>query len=241
MADVVSAERKLQAIMATNVPLHQQLDAVLALGKSLLPAVLLSQLLSTIEQLIASGAAEQALKEGAYVPDFTLPDAQGQAVTLSHLLKSGPVVIVFYRGAWCPYCNVQLHAYQQMLPQIQASGASLVAISPQTPDQSLSLAEKQALTFAVLSDVGNQVARQFGLVFTIDEAVRTAHLQVGANLPAYNGDASWELPMPGTFLIDQSGIVRLAFVDPDYIHRLDPSIVIERLANLTGEHTLAQD
>jgi peroxiredoxin len=192
----------------------------------------LSQLLSTVEQLITSGAAKQALAEGAQVPDFTLPDVQGQAVTLSLLLKSGPVVVVFYRGAWCPYCNVQLHAYQRALFRIRELGASLVAISPQTPDQSLSLAEKQALAFTVLSDVGNQVARKFGLVFRIDEAVRSAHQQVRANLPTYNGDESWELPMPGTFLIDQVGTVRLAFVDPNYTRRLDPSIIIERLTNL---------
>jgi peroxiredoxin len=227
-----SEQQKLVNTTATNTPLQQQLDEIVAQGRSQLPAELLQQLLSTIEQLITSGAAEQALKEGAQVPDFTLPDALGNPVTLSHLLKQGPIVIAFYRGEWCPYCNLQLHAYQQILPQIQALGASLVAISPQTPDHSLSIAEKHALTFTVLSDVGNQVARQFGLVFTIDEAVRDAHKQVGANLPAYNGDDSWELPMPGTFIVDQSGMVRLTFVNPNYTHRLDPSIIIAQLKKL---------
>ncbi len=218
--------------MQANTPLQQQLDEIVAQGRSQLPADVLQKLLSPIEQLITSGAAEQALKEGEQARDFTLPDALGNAVTLSHLLKQGPVVIAFYRGEWCPYCNLQLHAYQRMLPQIQALGASLVAISPQTPDHSLTLAEKQALTFAVLSDVGNQVARQFGLVFTIDEAVRAAHKQIGVDLPAYNGDESWELPMPGTFLVDQAGTVRLAFVDPDFTHRLEPSIIIAELKKL---------
>jgi peroxiredoxin len=143
--------------------------------------------------------------------------------------------MTFYRRAWCPYCNLQLHAYQQAFPQIQALGASLVAISPQTPDHSLSLAEKQALTFAVLSDVGNQVVRTYGLVFAMDEAVRAAHRQIGTDLPAYNGDESWELPMPGTFLVDPSGTVRLAFVDPNYTHRLDPSLIIAELKHLRGE------
>lgn len=220
--------------MGANTPLQQQLDEIVAQGRSQLPADLLKQLLSPIEQLITSGAAEQALKEGEQVPDFTLPDARGLAVTLSHLLKQGPVVIAFYRGEWCPYCNLQLHTYQQMLPQIQALGASLVAISPQSPDHSLSLAEKQALTFAVLSDAGNQVAREYGLVFTIDEAVRAAHKQIGVDLPTFNGDESWELPMPGTFVVDQSGTVRLAFVDPNFTHRLDPSIIIAELKKLRG-------
>lgn len=220
--------------IAENTPLQQQLDEIVAHAKSQLPADLLNTLLSSIEQLITSGAAEQALKEGEQAPDFTLPDALGRAVTLAELLKRGPVVIVFYRGAWCPYCNLQLRAYQQVFLQIQALGASLVAISPQTSDHSLSLAEKQALTFPVLSDVGNQVARKYGLVFVMDEAVRAAHRQIGADLPAYNGDASWELPMPGSFLLDQAGIVRLACVDPDYTHRLDPSIIIAELKKLSS-------
>lgn len=214
------------------MPLQQQLDTITAQAMSQLPADLRQQLVSPVEQLIASGAVEKTIKEGEQVPDFTLPDALGNPVTLSHLLQQGPVVIVFYRGAWCPYCNLQLHAYQQALPQIQALGASLVAISPQSPDHGLTLAEKQALTFAVLSDSGNQVARKFGLVFTLDETVRATHRQMGMDLPTYNGDESWELPMPGTFLIDRSGTVRLVSVDPNYTTRLDPSIVIERLKQL---------
>ncbi len=226
--------------MATNIPtntptptpLQQQIDEFNAQAASKVPAELLRDLTSPIGQLITSGAAEKALKEGAQAPDFTLPDALGKAVTLSHLLKQGPVVITFYRGEWCPYCNLELRAYQQALPQLQALGASLVAISPQTPDHSLSTTEKMELTFAVLSDVGNQVARQFGLVFTIDEAVRAAHKQVGVNLPEFNGSDSWELPMAGTFLVDQSGAVRLAFVNPDFTRRLDPSVIIARLKEL---------
>ena len=110
-----------------------------------------------------------------------------------------------------------------------------MAISPQTPHHSRALAEKLELTFALLSDRGNQLARQFGLVFTIDEAVRGAHKQVGADLPVFNGDTSWELPMAGTFLVEQSGSVRLAFVHPDFTRRLDPSVVIARLEELKSE------
>jgi signal transduction histidine kinase len=122
-----------------------------------------------------------------------------------------------------------LRAYQQALPQIQESGASLMAISPQTPEYSRALVEKEELTFAVLSDVGNTVARRFGLVYAINEAMRAAHQQVGADLPAFNGDDAWELPMPGTFIIDPEGTVVLASVDPDFTHRLDPSAIIGRL------------
>ena len=225
--------------MATNIPkntpLQQQIDEFIAEGASWLPTGLLQDLLRPTRQLINCGAAEQALKEGAQAPDFTLPDARGNALTLSHLLTQGPVVMTFYRGQWCPYCHLQLRAYQQALPHMQARGASLVAISPQTPDHSRALAEKLELTFALLSDMGNQVARQFGLVFTIDEAVRGAHKQVGADLPRFNGIESWELPMAGTFLIDQAGTVRLAFVHPDFTRRLDPSVVIARLNELKDE------
>src|SRR5438874_2802087 len=206
----------------TNTPLQQQIDEFIAEGASRLPAGLLQDLLSPIGQLINAGAAELPFKEGAQAPDFTLPDARGNAVTLSHLLTQGPVVMTFFRGQWCPYCHLQLRAYQEALPHMQARGATLVAISLQTQDHSRALAEKLELTFALLSDMGNQVARQFGLVFTLDEAVRSAYKQVGANLPSFNGTDSWDLPMAGTFLVDQSGIVRLAFVDPDFTCRLDP-------------------
>ncbi len=225
--------------MATNIPmnttLQQQIDEFIAEGASWLPTGLLWDLLSPIGQLITSGTASQSLKEGEQAPDFTLPDPRGSAVRLSHLLEHGPVVMTFYRGAWCPYCHLALRAYQQALPHMQIRGASLVAISPQTPDHSRVLAEKLELTFALLSDIGNQVARQFGLVFTIDEAVRGAYKQVGADLPAFNGTDSWDLPMAGTFLVDQSGTVRLAFVDPDFTRRLDPSVVIAWLNELEGE------
>ena len=217
-----------------TTPLQQRIDEFLVQLSSQVPAEVLKQLLVPIEQLTDSHAVQQALGEGEQAPDFTLPDAQGKAVMLSHLLQQGPVVLTFYRGEWCPFCNLTLRAYQQALPQFQELGARLLAISPQTPDHSLSTVEVKELTFPVLSDVGNQVARQYGLVYAIDEAVRAAHIQVGADLPLFNGDDSWELPMAGTFLVDQSGTVRLAFVDPNFTRRLDPSIIIARLKELRG-------
>lgn len=212
-----------------NTPFQQQLHEILRQGERQAPPGLMDLLRKPIERLIISGAAKHALKEGEQVPNFILPDTLGKDVALADLLAQGPVVIAFYRGAWCPYCNLQLHAYQQILPQIRDLGASLLAISPQTPDKSLTLSEKQALTFPVLSDVGNQVARRFGLVFTLDETVREAYKLVGADLPAYNGSDSWELPIPGTFIVDRSGLVRLAFVDPNFTTRLDPSALLEAL------------
>ena len=139
------------------------------------------------------------------------------------------MVLTFYRGEWCPYCNLQLRAYQAILPQVQELGASLVAVLPQIPDHSLSTAEKKDLRFPVLSDSGNVVARRYGLVFAVSERLR----QAGAHLPTYNGDASWELPMPGTFVIAPDGVVRLAFVDADWTKRLEPMEILETLHQLT--------
>jgi peroxiredoxin len=224
--------------MAMHIPLHtplqQQIDEFIAEGASWLPPDLLRDVLRPIGQLVTSGAAKYALKDGEQAPDFTLPDSRGNVVGLSHLLRQGPVVMSFYPGQWCPYCHLALRAYQRAVPQLQAGESTLVAISPQTPHHSQALAEKLRLTFALLSDVGNQVARAYGLVFTIDKALRRAHLQVGANLPAFNGMDEWDLPMAGTFLVDQSGIIRLAFVDPDFTRRLDPSIILARLKELKG-------
>jgi peroxiredoxin len=217
-----------------NTPLQQQIDEFIAEGASWLPPDLLHDLLRPIVQLVTSGAATYALKEGARAPDFTLPDACCNAVRLSYLLRQGPAVISFYRGQWRPYCHLALRAYQQALPHLQAEGATHVAISPQTPHYSQALAEKLALTFALLSDRGNGVARAFGLAYTIAEALRRAHLQLGADLPAFSGADAWELPMTGTFLVDRSGIVRLAFVDPDFTRRLDPSVILARLHDLKG-------
>ncbi len=222
----------LTSTIPTDIPLQEQIDRFVALGAEYVPEEMAKQVNSHIEQLIKSSAAEFALKEDEQAPDFTLPDALGQPVTLSQLLTQGPVIIIFYRGQWCPYCNLELRAYQKALPQFQELGATLVAISPQTPDHSLSTMEKQGLAFAVLSDRSNQVAREYGLVFKLDEAARALHAQLGADLPAYNGDDSWELPMTGTFLVDQSRRVRLASVDPNFFHRLDPSFVIVRLKEL---------
>ena len=183
----------------------------------------------SIAALHASGIAERALKVGDRAPDFTLPNALGSPVTLSRLLEQGPAVVTFYRGDWCPYCNLQLRAYQAILPRIRAAGATLVAISPQTPDKSLTTAEKKGLAFPVLSDVGNAIARRYGLVFALAEALRPLYTRIGSDLPTFNGDESWELPIPGTFIVAQDGAVRLAYVDVDHTHRLEPEDLLAGL------------
>lgn len=182
--------------------------------------------------LAASGLAERALKAGDHAPDFALPGVDGRTVRLSTLLREGPVVVSFYRGGWCPYCNLELRALQAVRPQIEALGAQLVAISPQTPDESLSTAEKNALAFPVLSDVGNTAARGFGIAFDLAEALRPIYARFGHALPDRNGDDSWSLPIPATYVIVGGGRIALAFVDIDYRNRLDPTDVVQALQNL---------
>jgi len=125
-----------------------------------------------------------------------------------------------------------LQAYQKRLPEIQALGASIVAIAPEQPEKTVATTEKDHLSFPALSDAGNNVARQFKLVFPVAEVLRTIYKNIGADLPAYNGDESWELPIPGTFVVDKRGIVRLAFVDADYTHRLEPQAIVDCLKSL---------
>ena len=161
-------------------------------------------------ELAASGIAQRALKAGDRVPDFRLPDVRGDYVRLSELLAKGPVVVSFYRGGWCPYCNLELRALQKALPEITRLGAQLVAVSPQTPDESLSTAEKNQLTFAVLSDVGSVTAKAFGIAFDIAEELRPLYPRFGHALPDKNGDESWVLPIPATYVIDRNRTVALA-------------------------------
>ncbi len=170
--------------------------------------------------LVKSGLADRAIHQGQKAPDFTLPDAHGRPVTLSALLKKGKVVLTFYRGGWCPFCNRQLESYQSHLAEIHAKGAELVAVSPQTPDATVSTAEKDALTFPVLSDAGNKVARTYGLVFKVPDAVAQIYEHFGVDLAKRNGDASHELPMPATYIIGQDGTIKLSYVQADYKKRL---------------------
>jgi peroxiredoxin len=186
-----------------------------------------------IEELRADFASATAITVGDTAPDFALPDAAGKAIVLTELLKSGPAILTFYRGGWCPYCNIQLRAYQSVLPQISGLGARLVAISPQLPDNSLDTVNKNALTFDVLSDVGNEVARSYGLVYSLPEEIRAALRSNNKALPSINGDESWELPVPATYVIARDRRVALAFIEVDYRKRLEPEALLTSLKLLS--------
>lgn len=185
-----------------------------------------------IEELRASFVYDGTVRLGAEAPGFDLPNLHGKRVVLSEQLKSGPVVLVFYRGGWCPYCNIQLRAYQTILPQISARGGHLVAISPQLPDGSVDTADKNALSFDVLSDVGNNVARSYGLVYALPNELRALLRENDRALPKINGDDSWELPVAATYVISQNRQVALAHVDVDYRTRLEPETVLAVLDDI---------
>jgi peroxiredoxin len=198
--------------------LRTQLDAISAH----VPDEIATRISAGVARLEASGAAP-GLAVGDHAPDFTLPDALGHPVALADLLDRGPVVLVFYRGEWCPFCNVQLHSLQAALPELRRLGASLVAVSPQSPDHSLSLREKHDLEFPVLSDVDQSVIRAYQVQFTLDGDLEDLQVNVFQNDPAVqNADGTRNLPVPATFVIDRDGRVSAAFVDADWRRRAEP-------------------
>ena len=173
----------------------------------------------------------KALKVGDKAIDFTLKNAKGEEVTLYSLLEKGNVVITWYRGGWCPYCNVALSQLQEKLPEFKLLSTNLVALTPELPDHSLSTQEKNNLEFEVLTDVDNQIARKYGVVFKLDDKTAQRYEQA-LQLSSRNGTNSSELPVPATYIIDKKGNIRYAFVNPDYKVRVNPEEVIEELKKI---------
>jgi len=214
------------------VTLAEQTDAALNDFVSALPDDTKQLVGGAFERLMASDVAARALGVGDQVVDFSLPNARGGETRLSDMLASGPVVLSFYRGGWCPFCSLEFAALQGKLEQIEALGASLLGVSPELPDASLSTIERHQLRFEVLSDRGNGVAAEYGLVMEVDPELRPMYLDFGFDLPALNGDDSWGLPVPATYVIDRDGVVRAAFVDKDYTHRMEPADIVVALQGL---------
>ena len=197
------------------------------------PETIQTVMAQATENLADSGILDRTLKVGDRIPLFELPDATGQNFEIQTALNQGAVVLSFYRGGWCPYCNLELKALQQRLPEIEAEGASLIAISPETPDNSLSTSEKNQLEFTVLSDVGNKIARQFGLVFQLPMEIRPIYEQFGIDVAAHNGDDKFELPVPATYVVAPNGEIVFAFADADYTKRAEPSDIIAALKQIS--------
>ncbi|MGF9566712.1 peroxiredoxin-like family protein [Neorhizobium sp. JUb45] len=184
------------------------------------------------QSLIDSHQADNALEAGDTAPEFTLQDADGNTVSSRSLLSQGPLVVTFYRGAWCPYCNFDLQALEHVRPEIEARGARLVAVSPQTPANSRKSQHDNKLGFAILSDTGATIADKFGLRFALPEDLIEVYKQFGNDLPKINDDPSWVLPMPARYVIGTDGVIAYSEVNPDYTRRPDPFdllLVLDRL------------
>ena len=218
--------------MPLTMPLQHELDVVHADFMKKMPD-LAARFDHDTEVLIEEGIGGDGPQVGDFTPDFELTDQLGRMVRSVALRDQGPLVISFYRGGWCPYCNVELLALERSLSRITKLGASLVAISPQLPDESMTVVEKIGLTFPVLSDVDNVVARQFGLVFALSPHLRPIYVELGADLPHYNGTDTFELPVPGTFVVDRDGEIVATYVNADYKQRMEPDRIIEALEDIS--------
>jgi len=214
-------------------PVQKELDAMKQGFLAKAPSEKVSDFERGIDEVADSGVLQQALGTGDKVPDFSLPSAQGGEVSLSELLKKGPVVLVWYRGGWCPYCMVHLKAMQEALGGIRAAGGEVVAISPEIPEKAAETREKNGFEFPIVSDTGNRIARQFRVVYDLPDYV-AAHFQESHMLSEYNGDDSETLPLAVAYVIDSSGTIRYAYLDADYRRRAEPEVLLSEVRKLKG-------
>jgi peroxiredoxin len=212
--------------------LKDKIDAYNAAKQEKVPAEILATMAEATEELKRSGIEDRALKTGDTMPDFELPNQHGERRRLSDYLAESPVVLNIYRGGWCPYCNMEMKALHDVLPEIESHGARLVGMAPETPDNATSTAERHEIAIDILSDAGNKVAEQMGLVFELPQALRPIYEKFGTDLIAYNGDDSFKLPVPATYIIGQDGVIVYDFVNADYTVRLEPSEIVAKLATV---------
>jgi peroxiredoxin len=224
--------------------LQDRLDAftndLVSSGK--IPESIVTALKDGIAGQIASGQADRALKAGDRAPTFTLTDADGTSVSSSALLARGPLVVSFYRGVWCPYCNIELQALEGARADILGRGASLIAVSMQTAANSRKSSRENHLGFPILVDAGGQIAKEFGLRYTLSPPMIELNKMLGTDLEAINDESSGSLPMPGRYVIGQDGIVAYAEVNPDYTRRPDPSDlfpILDQLARSSIARSMA--
>jgi peroxiredoxin len=219
-----------------SMTMRERADQMKAAAAERLPADVVEVFDRSIQDLLERGVPSDVLSVGDTVEPFTLSDATGSSVTLDQLLESGPAVIVFYRGGWCPYCNLALRTYRsELVPKLETFGARLVAISPQTSDESLSTVEKAELNFTVLSDPGNRVAQSVGIVFQQAEDVLDAQRQLGLDLAAVNAEGSTQLPRPTVLIVDEHRVVRFIDVQPDYTARTEVADILAALTDISTD------
>lgn len=213
--------------------LQAKLDAFKLQFTSQAPAHAIEAFERSTQELIDDGQAERAIKAGDTAPTFVLNDPDGNTVSLKDLLAKGPVVVSFYRGACCPYCNLELQALEAAAEGIRSRGATLVAISMQGAAQSRKSQRDNKLGFPILIDQGGELAKQFGLRWTLQPYVKDVFKSFNVDLPAIHGDGQWNLPMPARYVVDTDGTVAYAEVNPDYTRRPDPAELIPVLDRLS--------
>jgi peroxiredoxin len=194
-----------------------------------IPADVLTTMQDETAKLIASGIAAQAKNIGDHAPAFNLENSRGERVSMQDFLQQGVLVVNFYRGAWCPYCNLELKAWDRVLPALNKLGANLVSITPNTKEKSSALLQENPFGFDILWDCDNQIAKNYGLVFTLSETLRSIYDGFGIHLPEFDGNDRYELPMPATYVIDSDSSILHAFVDADYTKRIDPQDILNLL------------
>ncbi len=215
--------------------LQDKLDAIGASFANRAPPHILAAMKQATADLVATGQAGRALTVGDRAPDFTLPGPDGKEVSSRDLLARGPLVITFYRGVWCPYCNAELQALQDALPAIAALRGALVAISPENAANSRKSTRQNELSFPILTDKGNEVAAAFGLRFRLPDELVAIYKGFGNDLAVVNGEPSWTLPMPGRFVVATDGVIVYAEVNPDYTRRPDPADLMDALGRAAGQ------
>lgn len=219
----------------TEVLLQDQLDAKKASWAQNAPLDIQEKYAKNQEAIELSGILGMALRKGDRAPNFILKNAEGEEVSLYENLLNGPVILTWYRGGWCPYCNMTLNYLSKEMPKIKKEGAQLFALTPEVPDSSISTKEKHDLKFEVLSDLGNKIAKDYGIVYQLSPEVASI-FQDKFDLHAYNGDSSDELPLSATYIIDQEGVIQYAFLDVDYRKRAEPRKLIKELKKLKSSN-----
>jgi peroxiredoxin len=229
----MTLQETLATVAKSGLPLQGKLDAFrFQFDNNLAPPAAVEALHRATDELIASGAQSRALKAGDVAPEFTLPDPDGNPVSSKALLAKGPLVVTFYRGAWCPFCNFDLSALEEARSEIESRGATLVAISQQTAPNSRKSQRQNGLGFPILGDHGGEIAAQFGVRWTLPDYLREVQKALGADLTQFNGEDSWTLPMPARYVIAQDGTIAYAEVNADYTRRPEPSAIFPVLEQL---------
>lgn len=209
--------------------LQSVIDEYNAAKKEKMPAEVLVAMARATTELKDTGIENRALRAGDRMPDFTLPNQHGEMRRFADFLADSMVVLNIYRGGWCPYCNFEMKALADALPEIEAAGARLVGMAPEDPDHAQDTASRHDIGIEILSDAHNAVSERLGLVFSLAEELRPIYLGAGLDIPAYNGDDSFRLPVPATYIVGSDGIIKADFVNADYTQRMEPADILALL------------